>query len=166
MKRLLLITLSTITLTFVYGQKSVDALFEKYAGRDGFTTVTINGNLLKLAACFGDDDDENQLPAKISEIRILSQEDKKLNVENFYDMVINDIDLGSYEEFMRVKDTDQDLRMLVRSEGKRFKEFLFIAGGADNALIQIKGDITFEEAKRLSGDAKANNGLVIIPNHK
>ena len=81
-------------------------------------------------------------------------------------MVINDIDLGRYEEFMRVKDTDQDLRMLVRSEGKRFKEFLPIAGGADNALIQIKGDITFEEAQKLSCDVKKNNGLDIVATYK
>jgi hypothetical protein len=166
MKRSLLITLFAITLTCVYGQNSIDALFEKYAGRDGFTTVTINGNLLQLAACLGADDDENPLPAKISEIRILSQEDKKLTVENFYDLVINDIDPGKYEEFMRVKDSDQDLRILVRSEGKRFKEFLMIAGGVDNTLIQIKGDITFEEAKKLSNDTMKNNGLTITAKHK
>ena len=47
--------------------------------------------------------------------------------------------LSKYEEFMRVKESDQDLRMLVRTEGKRFKEFLLIAGGEDNAVIQIKG---------------------------
>ena len=57
MKKLLLFTILSITFTFVYGQKSIDALFEKYAGKDGFTTVTINGNLLKLAKCFGNDDD-------------------------------------------------------------------------------------------------------------
>ena len=73
MKRLLLFTVLTITFTFVYGQKSIDALFEKYAGKDGFTTVTINGNLLKLAKCFDNDDDhdDNSIPANITEIRIL-----------------------------------------------------------------------------------------------
>jgi hypothetical protein len=70
-----------------------------------------------------------------------------MKVDNFYNLVINDIDLKNYDEFMRVKKSDQDLRMLVRSEGNKFKEFLLIAGGDDNALIQIKGNMTYAEAK-------------------
>jgi len=148
-----------ITASFAYGQKSVDALFDKYAGKDGFTTVTINGSLLKLAACFSDKDDRNQMPADITEIRILSQEDDNMKVENFYDQVIGGIDLDKYEEFMRVKKTDQDLRMLVRTEGNKFKEFLLITGGEDNAIIQIKGNMTLKEAKKFSEDLKKNDGV-------
>jgi hypothetical protein len=168
MKKLLLFAVLSITFTFVYGQKSIDALFDKYAGRDGFTTVTINGSLLKLARCFDNDGDhdDNSLPEGLTEIRILSQEDKTQKTENFYDLVIKDIDLNAYEEFMRVKDSDQDVRMLVRTEGKKFKEFLLIAGGEDNAVIQIKGNLTFEDAKKLSEDARKNNGMDIVVDHK
>jgi len=158
MKRLTLFLVLTIAATFAYGQKSIDALFEKYAGRDGFTTVTINGSLLKLAHLLGDKDDENAFPVHITEIRVLSQEDDHMKVDNFYNSVINDIDLKNYDEFMRVKKSDQDVRMLVRSEGNRFKEFLLIAGGEDNAIVQIKGNMTYEEAKKFSNDAKKDHG--------
>ena len=164
MKRLLLFAVLMITVTLVKGQKSIDELFEKYAGKDGFTTVTIYGNLLKLAGCLNDKDEDNRIPADITQIRILSQEDEHLKAGNFYDMVIKDIDLDKYDEFMRVKESNQDLRMLVRSEGKKFKEFLLIAGGDDNAIIQIKGNLTFEDAKKISGDVKKNNGLDILSN--
>jgi hypothetical protein len=168
MKKLLLFTILTITFPFVYGQRSIDMLFDKYSGKDGFTTVTISGNLLKLARCFDSDDDHdsNSMPAGITWIRILSQEDKSIKVENFYDMVIRDLDLNRYEEFMRVKESDQDLRILVRADGNKFKEFLLIAGGDDNALIQIKGDLTFDDAKRFSADARKNNGMDIVVDHK
>jgi hypothetical protein len=153
--------------TFMYGQKSIDALFDKYSGKDGFTTVKINGGLLKLAKLFDcDTDHDNNLPAGITEIRILSQDDKTMNVGNFYDMVIKDIDLAAYEEFMRVKESDQDLRMLVRTDGNKFKEFLMIAGGEDNAVIQIRGDLTLNDAKKMSQDARKNNGLDISVEHK
>lgn len=165
MKKLILFTVLSAFFTVVSGQKSIDALFEKYAGKDGFTTVTISGNLFKLLACLDDDENDDALPAKISEIRILTQDDENIKVENFYDLVIKDIDLSRYEEFMRVKESDQDLRMLVRSEGNRFKEFLLIAGGEDNALIQIKGDMTFKEARKFSDDAKKNHGSDIVENH-
>lgn len=166
MKRLLIFIVLTITATLVFGQKSIDDLFERYAGKDGFTTVTINGNLLKLAHCFGDNDDENSLPVNISEIRILAQDNDSMKVENFYKMVIGDIDLKNYDEFMRVKESDQDLRMLVRSEGNKFKEFLLIAGGKDNVMIQIKGNMTYEEAKKFSRDAEKKHGLDFMANHK
>jgi hypothetical protein len=166
MKRLLGTIVLMITVTIMYGQKSIDDLFEKYAGKEGFTTVTIDGNLFKLAHCFGKNDDDDSLPANITEIRILAQEKDHIKVENFYNYVINDIDLKSYDEFMRIKNSDQDMRMLVRTSGDKFKEFLLIAGGEDNAVIQIKGNMTFAEAKRFSKEAEKNHGVNITPGHK
>jgi hypothetical protein len=168
MKKVLFVALLTITSAFVFGQKSIDALFDKYAGKDGFTTVTINGNLLKLASCFDMDahHDKSSIPASVTEIRILTQDDTTINAGNFYKMVIKDIDLNLYEEFMRVKNSDQDLRMLVRTEGNKFKEFLMIAGGEDNAIIQIKGSLTIDDAKKLSEDARQNHHMDIVADQK
>jgi len=168
MKKLLLFAVLSITFTFVYGQKSIDALFEKYAGKDGFTTVTLNGNLLKLANCFDSDDDhdDSSINANITEIRILSQEDKTIQAGNFYDMVIKDIDLTAYDEFMRVKESDQDVRMLVRMDGRKFREFLLISGGEDNAIIQIKGSFSLDDAKKLSEDTRKNKGVSITAEQK
>jgi hypothetical protein len=165
MKRILVFIVLTITATFVYGQKSIDDLFERYAGKDGFTTVTINGNLLKLTHLLSDNDEDTSLPINISEIRILAQEDKNIPVENFYNLVIKDIDLKNYDEFMRVKNSDENLRMLVRSEGNRFKEFLLIAGGKDNALIQVKGNMTYAEAKKFSREAEKNYGSDFVTDY-
>lgn len=156
MRKLFLVVMLTVGGITVFGQKSIDALFEKYAGKDGFTTVTINGSLLNFAGCV--DKSVSDLPADITEIRILSQEDKSLNVGNFYDLVIQDIDLNLYEEFMRVKESDQEMRMLVRMEGKNFKEFLLIVGGNDNSIIQIKGNMNMDEARKFSEGVKTNNG--------
>lgn len=63
---------------------------------------------------------------------------------------------------MQVKESDQDVRMLVRTEDNKFTEFLLIVGGKDNALIQIKGAMTFEEAKKFADDAKKDHGVNII----
>lgn len=162
MKRSLLFIICTIVLSPLYGQKSIDALFSKYSGKDGFVTLTVSGNLLKLASCFNSDhENENSMPANVTEIRILAQEDKSIKSVNFYDMIIDGIDLDDYEEFMRVKESEEDLRMLVRSEGNCFREFLLIAGGEDNAIIQIKGKMTFGEARKFSKDLKKNSELNI-----
>ncbi len=163
MKKILLFAILLVSGTIVSGQQSIDALFDRYGGKDGFTTVTINGNLLKLARSFDDDKDSDAaLPENITTVRILAQDDESLRVDNFYDLVMKDIDLKDYEEFMRVKDSENNIRMLVKVEGNRFKEFLLIVGGEDNALIQIKGDMSLKEAKKFSEDAKRKHGSDIV----
>jgi hypothetical protein len=163
MKKIFGIIAAVLISVSLSGQKSIDDLFAKYGGKEGFTTVTINGNLLKLASAMDNDEHDKSMPKDISIIRILTQ-DKESNVkaDNFYDAVIKDIDLTKYEEFMRVKDADQDVRMLVRMEGNKFTEFLLISGGKDNALIQIKGSMTFDEAKKFADDAKKDHGSNIV----
>jgi hypothetical protein len=165
MKKALFIVVISLTITSLYAQRSIDALFEKYAGKEGFVTVTISGDLLKFAACLDDDDNDNSIPAHVTEIRILAQEDDNLQVDNFYDLVMKGIKVGDYEEFMSVKKTHQNLKMYVRAEGNKFREFLLIAGGEDNAVVQIKGEMTFKEAKKFSEDAKKNHGLNIVATH-
>jgi hypothetical protein len=165
MKRILLILVFICAAAASNAQKSIDALFSKYSGKDGFVTFTVSGDLLKLVGQLDDDDegDDNVFKSgNISEIRILAQEDDHMKVENFYDQVINDIDLKQYEEFMRVKKSDQEVRMLVRTEGARFREFLLVAGGEDNVLIQIKGNMTYSEAKKISEKAKKEHGMNML----
>jgi hypothetical protein len=172
MKKIVLFATLMMSLTVIYGQKSIDNLFEKYAGKAGYVSVTISGDLLKFATSFNDNQDDCSIPAKVTEIRILAQEDDdeinsdNLKADNFYDLVIKGIKVGDYEEFMSVKKSDQDMKMYVRAEGNKFREFLLIAGGEDNAIIQIKGEMTFKEAKKFSEEAKKNHGLNIVAAHK
>jgi len=154
-----------------YSQKSVDDLFAKYSGMDGFVTVTISGNLVKLIRDFDNDesDDHESWPADITTIRILAQEDDGLLEGNFYEMVEKEIDRKNYEEFMRIKNSDHDVVMLVRMEGKTFKEFLIIAGdddGEDNALIQITGNMTYKEAMEFADRMKKDNGANIVISYR
>ena len=163
MKNLFITILITALTLSVNAQKSIDALFERYAGKDGFVTLTINGNLLRIAKVFCDnDEDDQEWSADITTIRILAQEDGNRDAVNFYDMLERELDKRNYEEFMRIKEHEQDLVMLVRTSGRSFKEFLFVAGGEDNVVIQIKGNMTFEEAERFSDKVTKDNGADII----
>jgi hypothetical protein len=159
MKRFLLFIAFVLLLSNANSQKSIDALFDKYSGRDGYTTFTVSGDLLKFSTC--SDEKDNHMPSNITQIRILAQEDKEGKDPEFYEHILKGIHFDDYEEFMRVRESDQDFRMLVRAEGRKFKEFLLIAGGEDNALIQIKGEMSYDEAKKFSKDLKKNNGHFI-----
>jgi hypothetical protein len=158
MKRIFGILILSVFIGTAWGQRSIDRLFEKYSGNDGFVTFTIKGNLLKLLKSHDDEWRENRWPDNIDEIRILVQDDDKIHVENFYDLARRDIDSRDYEEFMSVKESDQDIRMLVRIDGDIISEFLLVGGGEDNFIIQVKGRITLKEAEDFSYEAKKDHG--------
>jgi hypothetical protein len=158
MKRIFGVLVVSALMGVAYGQRSIDRLFERYANNDGFVTFTISGNLLNLLKSDENEWNDNHWPDKITEIRILVQEDKNKGIENFYDLAKRDLDSRDYEEFMTVKKTDQDLKMLVRMDGDIIREFLLIGGGEDNFIIQAKGRITVKEAEDFSREAKKDNG--------
>lgn len=158
MKKIICILLVSSLVAGAAGQRSIDNLFRRYAGSEGFTTITISGDLLNFVKSNDSDQDNDLLPCEINEIRILAQKDHKLEVENFYNHIIKDINLSDYEEFMRVRDSDQNLQMLVRKSGNRFREFLLIAGGEDNFVIQIKGSMTLREAKKMAHNFSHDHG--------
>ena len=164
MKRILGILILSGLTSFSFGQKSIDALFAKYADNDGFVSLTINGNLLNLIESDKHGCKENHWPGKVSEIRILVQEDEHMKVDNFYDMVLRDINRRNYEEFMSVKKSEHDLRMYARSDGDIIKELLLISGGEDNFIIQLKGRITIKEAEDFCSGARKNHGTDLFSN--
>lgn len=154
MKKTLMMLLLAAALINVSGQKSADALFKKYAGKDGYITMTFQGNLLKLFTSCDRDNGKDFWPNDLTEIRILVQEDNMRNNNNFLDFVRHDLNVVEYEEYMNISKSDQDVKMLVRTEGKHIKELLIVGGGKDNLLIQVKGNISPAEARRFSSKCK------------
>jgi len=152
MKRIITpIVLIMFALT-VNAQSSIDRLFDRYQGVDGFVTVTVSGSFLKMAGHFEDDDDLLKYADKFTSIRILAQEDDNMDVENFHDMIMDELAGGGYEEMVRVNSSDADLKIMVKAEGNIFTEFLLVAGGDDNAIIQIKGRLTEKTMKEIADD--------------
>jgi hypothetical protein len=158
MKRIFGILVVSALMGVAYGQRSIDRLFERYANNDGFVSLTISGNLLNLLKSDENECNDNQWPDKITEIRILVQDDENRGIENFFDIAKRDLDSRDYEEFMTVKKTNLDLKMLVRMDGDIIREFLLIGGGEDNFIIQAKGRITVKEAEDFSHEVKKEHG--------
>lgn len=133
---------------------SIDDLFEKYAGRDGITSVYISSKMLGMfSGQEGKDEDLNNLVSKLKSIRILTVEDSTLNEKiNFYDELKKKVDFSVYEELMVVNDADNVTKFLIRESGKTIAELLIISGGKKgNTLISIRGDL---DLKNISGLSK------------
>ena len=157
MKRISVITILSLFALNAFSQKSVDRLFERYSGNDGFVSVTFSGNILSLFRS-EDNDRDDHWPKNVTELRILAQEDDHIYAGNFYDLAKKELDTRNYDEFMSVMESHQDIRMYVRAEGRVIHEILLIGGGEDNFIIQLKGKITLREAEDFSADVKKNHG--------
>jgi hypothetical protein len=151
MKKVLIILVAAVFSLSTFGQNPVDDVFNKYSGREGFTVVNVNGSLLKLLskADTGDQDLQN-LTASINGIKILVQEEKLNDVENFHSLIYDKLDKNIYKEMLTVKESDQDVNILVVENGDFISDFLLIVSGIDeNVLISIKGKIRLEDLNRL-----------------
>jgi hypothetical protein len=156
MKKLSLIfSLLILAIPFYAQNKSIDELFDKYSGQEGFTSVNINGGLLTLASWMEDDKDTKDLIKDLNHVRILAMEDNSVKNVNFYKELIASIPVKDYVELMTVKEKDQDVKFLVKQSDGYINELLMIVGGKDNALISIIGKIDPKNLSKMTKIAKA-----------
>jgi hypothetical protein len=155
MKRLIL-TMPVLLISLILNAQSdaVDALFNKYSDKDGFTTVTISSKLLGLFADKDKEKDKNDVINRLTSIKILSVEDPSLNKSiNFYVELKKKLDLSGYEELMDVKEGSDVTKFLIKQKGERISELIVISGGpAGNSLISIRGDLDLKSLSELSED--------------
>lgn len=131
----------------------IDEMFDKYAEKDGFTTVYISSKLLGLFAGNNSETDEGaNIVKRLKSIRILTVDDSLLNNRiNFYKELGNKLNLSVYEELMVVKEGNDITKFLIRQKGDIISELLVIAGGPENnILISIKGDLDLKTISELS----------------
>ena len=143
-----------ISVTAFAQKNPVDKLFEKYSGKDGFTTVLISSKMFSMISDMKAMDDEfNETMSNIESIKILTTEDDSLidpNV-NFYKELEKDLSWDEYEELMVVKEKDQDIKFLVKEKKEVIVELFMVVGGeGNNALISIRGNIDLKNISKLS----------------
>ena len=138
----------------LFGQKSaVDKIFDKYSGKEGYTTVYISSFMFNLLNSLEVDDPEyndfKKATSGLKSIKILTQEDN--NSASFGKELLAMLPRDQYQELMVVKDQEEEVLFLAREEGGKITEFLLItSGGSDDVLIAIQGDIDLESISHIA----------------
>lgn len=152
-KYIMFILLSVMTVT-VTGQRSpVDDLFEKYNGREGFTSVYISSKMFSLLSRIDSEDQEFQnLVNRIKGIRILTIDSAK-NVSgiNLSSELLKKLNTSGYEELMTVKEENEEVRFMIREIGGKIAELVMITGGEGTSIVSISGDLDLKTIADLSG---------------
>lgn len=132
---------------------SIDDLFEKYSGREGFTTVLVTEDMFKVVAHMEESSGELEgVLGKISRVRVLAQEDdfpaaEKVNFMN----ELKGVKFSDYKELVVVKESDQDVLVLAKEEDGKMRELLVVVSGDDNVLVSVEGKFSMEDLEGLSG---------------
>jgi len=148
MKRIIIGGMLIMLTLFTMGQNSaVDKVFDKYSGKEGYTTVHISSFMFNMLNSLETDDPEfdefKKATAGIQSIKILTQDGG--DSEAFGAELLEMLPRSEYKEMMVVKDQDEDVLFLAREENGKITEFLLIvSGGGEDALIVIQGDIDLE----------------------
>lgn len=152
MKKLVIILLLLLPISMM-AQNKIDKLFERYSGRDGYTTVNISGQLLAFAAQFDEDKTEmDEMLHRLDGIKILTSEDE--NKSAGFVQELNELLSGSlqkeYALIMDVQEDDQDVRFYIKEGDKgKVSELLMVVSGEDNALIRIIGDVDLNQISNI-----------------
>lgn len=154
MKRIFLGGMLIMFTLLAMGQTSaVDKVFDKYNGKDGYTTVYISSFMFNMLNSLETDDPEynefKKATSGIKSIKILTQEGG--NSESFGAELLKMLPRSEYQEMMVVKDKDEDVLFLAREVNGKITEFLLIvSGGGEDALIAIQGDIDLKSIAKIA----------------
>lgn len=144
--------LMLLTLTAIGQESAVDKVFNKYSGKEGYTTVYISSFMFNLLNSLETDDPEynefKKATSGIKSIRILTQDG---GGADFGAELISMLPRSEYKEMMVVKEQGEEVLFLAREQGGKISEFLLIVSGEDDdALIAITGDIDLESISSIA----------------
>ena len=156
MKKALLIFLIIATPLLTVAQSSpVNRIFDKYSGKEGYTSVVVTKamfDLFQTVSNDGSDKDFKDITARLNSIKILTMETKdNANTGNeFYKEMIRAFAMPDYQDLMTVNDAGEEVKFLIRKKGDEIVELVMVVGGTDPCLIAMDGDINLKQVSKLS----------------
>jgi hypothetical protein len=146
----LLIPVLLIPLMLTAQTKSIDKLFEKYYGKEGFTTVLVTEDMFEVVANMEEEKGELEgTLGKIKRVRVIAQEDEtEVEAVNFMEE-LRGVEFDDYKELVVVREADQEVMVLAKEEDGRLRELLVLVGGEDNVLISVEGNFTMKDLEAL-----------------
>jgi len=161
MKRTILAAITMLLLTSTQllnaQNSSAIALFDKYGGKDGYTTVSISKELFGMFADMDSDDPDMKevktMMEQLEGIKILMYEteaDGDAELARFKGEV-GKLQVEGFSELMVVKSTGEEVKFLAKKKGDKIGELLLVINGDKEAgFIVISGTIDMNTIGKLS----------------
>jgi len=144
----------------------IEAYFEAHEEDEDFTIVHISSKMFGMIAKLPSeemDDEVRDVIRDLKGLRIMTTEE---NTMEHYKALSKNLNFSEYEELMRVKDEDTNVRILIKEDSatERINELLLLVGGEEEfALISFIGKIDINKIAQLSGTIEIN-GIEYLDN--
>jgi len=135
---------------------AITKYFDKYMEDEQFDMVYISPKMFELIASIelGGDDEEGEVMEIIKELkglRVLSFEGDSTLAPGYYKEAKSKIDINSYEELITARDGDENVHIMVKSEGDIINELFVLVGGGDEfTLLSFVGNIDLKKVGKLA----------------
>ena len=136
-------------------------LYDKYGGKDGYTTVTISKELFGMFAEIDSDDPDAQevkdMMSQLDGIQILMYEAKDKGDAELqkFKSEIEKVKADNYTELMVVKESGEEVKFLALKKGDKIGELLLlISSDKEAGFVSISGLIDMNTVAKLSKTMK------------
>lgn len=143
----------------VFAQSNFSKLYDKYAGQDGFTSINISPEMFRFLSSIDMNDsssdakDAQNVMQQLDGLKMLVYEKSKNKTGlDFLKEVNNSLPLNNYAELMTVKDSDSDIKFLIKKAGNnKISELLMLVVGEDEILVMsMTGNIDMNTISDIS----------------
>ena len=111
--------------------------FSKYMDQEEFTSIYISPRMFRLMGANKQADASPEMREtikKINGLRILSAD--SVNGNRLYDEIYSKLNQESYEELMSIRESDSDVKFLIKGESEgKVSELLMLVGGEDSFFM-------------------------------
>jgi hypothetical protein len=156
MKPLIYLIVWMLPLCMTAQKSSLDAFFDKYSGKEGYTSVHITQymfDLLKTTESQKEEDEFKSVASKLKGIKVLTLDDDSQNVsaDKFKSELVSILPKNVYKELMVVKDGAETIQFLMKESTGGDSEFVMLVTGPDDpVLLYMTGDIKVSDLSKLS----------------
>lgn len=142
----------SLTLSISYGQDSVDEIFSKYSGRDGYSTVSVSKYMLMLAssAVASTDTLLSKTIDGIDNIRVLKS-DRGAKDTNFASDLFVNLPKSGYREMLSVDENGQKVICYSKQNRAIVSDLIFVVSSkSENIIISIDGVVDINGVAKLA----------------
>ncbi|RLD21922.1 MAG: hypothetical protein DRI69_02680 [Bacteroidetes bacterium] len=160
MKKLIFLTIAVFGMASAYAQSdAISKYFDKYMEDERFDMVYISPKMFELFASMNIEGEDAQgeimdIVKDLKGLRVLSFEGDENSADEalgFYKEAKGRIDLDSYEELIVARDGDENVHIMVKSEGDIVSElFVLIGGGNEFTMLSFVGNIDLKKVGKIA----------------
>ena len=156
---LLVIVMMALMPSVTKAQSAIDGLYEKYAGKDGFTSINISPEMFNMMSGFSMNDSSQKAIAaqnaikQIKSLKMLVYEPKdSTKVLNFYHAIQKMVPTTGFKDLMSINSHGSNLKFLARQDpnGKIRELLMIVKGDHETMIMSLTGLIDMKTIAEIS----------------